>query len=96
MGSAVQARSAERLISRRDESTAQTPGARSARARIGIGHARVTPMHTLLAERLARAERKRAFWPNLWQAIGKCCECLVWFLVIVIGHVLFILMWLGR
>lgn len=53
-------------------------------------------MHTLLAERLAQAERRRALWPTLWQAIGRCCECLVWFLVILIGHVLLIRLWLGR
>ena len=45
-------------------------------------------MYTLLADRLEQAERKRQFWPRLLDRVAKVCECAVYALLILLGHVL--------
>lgn len=45
-------------------------------------------MYTLLADRLERAERQRTFWPRFCHRLAVCCECLVYAILILIGHIL--------
>ena len=46
--------------------------------------------HTLLADRLAKADRRRIFWPRLLDRLATCCECAFYGILIAVGHVLLI------